>query len=183
MSSDQVNQSIDAAVAEGVAIRSKFLESLGEADEQAFGDRATEEELAAVESLLGRPLPPSYAAFLRRYGKWVMFDPATDLLSAREVVKEANSRALKRWREIAIDTEGLDAARWFLIGKSRSTASKYFLDPSSVDDAGEMKVYEHDRTLAEEYPNFLACLVDTNKQYREGLDDIQSSGDFDFSKI
>jgi|APFre7841882724_1041349.scaffolds.fasta_scaffold10322_3 hypothetical protein len=183
MNQEQLESSVEAAVTEGVRLRSEFYGALSEPDEQALGAPATDADLSALAALLGKPLPPSYAAFLKRFGAWKMFDPATDLLPARAIIDQANSDALNRWRTIAIDTEGLQADHWLLIGSSAASASKYFIDPTRVDADGEMPVVEHDRVVAEEYSSFLQCLLETNRQYKDGIEDIRSSDGLDFSNI
>lgn len=178
-----IEQAIDEAVIDGMAVRARFLKALEEPDRQALGDLADDRDMAELEALLRQSLPPSYATFLRKHGSWKMFDPDTDLLSARQVLAEAASSNLNDWRRIAQDTEGLSVDRWVLIGKSSSRACKYFLNPDIMDQFGEMQVVEHDKVLAEEYGSFLSCLRETNEQYRAGLADIESAEGFDFSGI
>lgn len=178
---EQLARVIAKAVAEGVEARSAFYTAMAEPDRQELGSPATEEQLNAVARILGAPLPPTYEAFLRLHNGWKMFDAATDLYSADEIARASASKGLQKWRRIAIEVEGVDAANWLIIGGSREAATKYFIDPGRESTDGEFLVIEHDKVVESEYPSFLDLLYESTSVYREGLKDID--GGFDFSKV
>lgn len=181
MTSNPIENLVAAAVTEGLAARSAFYLAIAEPDEQKLGDPASTDDLQKLESFLGKSLPPSYKAFLAMHDGWRMFDAATDLLSAKEVVKQTASSKLEKWRKIATEVEGIEASSWLLIGTSNVSATKYFLDPTRIHEDGEMAVVEHDKAVESEYVSFLSLLVESNGVYRDGAKEID--GGFDFTNV
>ena len=181
MNQIELRHAINEAVAEGQSLRTQFYESLVEPDKQALGKPASGTDIAQIEALLGAPLPPSFRTFLELFNGWKMFDPAVDLYSAEEILEKASSAKLAAWRKIACEVEGVDAQTWLLIGGSDFAAAKYFLTPTQVSPDGEMAVIDHDKTVEGEYESFLKLLIETNDEYRSGIEDLNTG--FDFSNI
>src|SRR4051794_39748104 len=53
-----------------------------------LGQPASTRQLAQLESRLGKPLPPSYAAFLELHNGWEKFDGLTNILAVEDYDKD-----------------------------------------------------------------------------------------------
>jgi hypothetical protein len=136
----------------------EIMEAMLEYDRLAFdeekphelGPPASPKQIAKLESILGKSLPPSYRAFLELHNGWSHFDGGAKLLA----VEDHESKWVKgRLQEFAGGFEGF-AENPFEIGAIPvllGTHENNFLvlDPGKVRKTGEMDFVAYD-SLEEE---------------------------------
>ena len=110
-------------------------------DEQQLAGPAPEEALHALEERLGRPLPPSYRAFLALHDGWAMAFGGADLLSAADVDGGRLAERIGRWRRQAIAAGDAGAAHAVVVGAHPATATLLWLDPADMTADGEWAVF------------------------------------------
>src|SRR5688572_3349927 len=99
-----LEERIQRAVIDGYEARLAHYTSIDPdmADEQQLGSPAPESRIVDLETRLGRPLPPSYRAFLGMYNGWRMgVNAATDLLSVEEMLDGPRAEEVREWRQHA----------------------------------------------------------------------------------
>ena len=64
-----------------------------EEDRMMLGEPASPSQIAKLERRLGKPLPPSYRAFLELHNGWELFDGGLNLLS----VEDQDSEWVQEW--------------------------------------------------------------------------------------
>jgi hypothetical protein len=123
----------------------------------AYGGPCTEAAIAGLEAQLGRPLPPSYRAFLSRYGDRPdgvdaggILGPA-DHADPRVAAILADKRGL--FEEFAATNPLADGAIPLIMGDSRKLV--LLVPPAAAD--GELAVVEYDLTEeVERWPELVA---------------------------
>lgn len=177
-----IEEELRAAVKIARIQRSKFYGALGVADEQKFGQPATETEIAAITELLA-PIPPSYLAFLRIFNGWRMFDGDIDLVSAAKIPALNSKKWLAEWKNEVAEDESIDTSGWILISNSPASAGKYFLDANDIRKNGEFSVVEHEDILTGRYENIIYLLTETLGQYSEPIDPNVYGGSLDLKGL
>ncbi len=86
MTNAKVIQQVNRVVSELLAAR-KELSRLSEEEEigEKLGLPASAAQIAKVKKLLGKPLPPSYQAFLELHNGWDEFEGDAKILSAEDL--------------------------------------------------------------------------------------------------
>ncbi len=171
-----LDERIRRAVSEGRKARSAHYAAIDLPDEQELGPPAAEADLRKLEARLGRPLPPSYRAFLSLHDGWRMASGAMDLLSVREMLEGPVAAGIRKWQDTARRAGDAAAAEGLVIGLSSVTATRLLLDPRRPDADGEWPVIQHCKGEEGEYPSFLAWLEESAEEFRELLREEQSGG-------
>jgi hypothetical protein len=167
MGDAELQMRITNAVTAGVRARAQFYEAIELPNEQQLGLPATEEQIAALEQRVGRPLPPSYRTFLSLYNGWRQVDGETDLLSTDEILEGRRAERIRAWQQ--------DAAKWgdevgghgLVIGFSDISQSRIILDPRNVGEGDEWPLYENYKDEEQEYSSFLEWLEQSVDDYQE----------------
>ena len=105
-----------------------------------LGEPATPEQIAKLERRLGKPLPPSYRAFLELHNGWESFDGSLNLLSVQDQesdwVKEWLKMLLTLFRAVKEENPFEKGAIPVLLGEGEHDF--LILDPRTVRKDGEM---------------------------------------------
>ena len=166
-SDDDLMSRIRVAVEQGVDARAKYFQSIDLADEQALGSPASIDKVDLLESDLGRPLPPSYRQFLLMFDGWHMIDGGVDLLPVDDLLGGARHQAVLDWQTQMLSEGDEVAARSLVIGVSSITPTKYLLDPTSIDEAGEWQLIQHHHGEEAVVPSFFIWLEESVNEYLE----------------
>lgn len=164
--STRMHERLREAIRLGVKARSDFYQSIELPDEQVLGEPADPAKISALESRLGKLLPPSYRAFLEIHDGWKMVDAETDLLSIDEMLEGPRAKKIKRWQEQAISCGDEVIGRSLIIGHSNISQSRIALDSESTADEGEWRVIEKYKDEEVGYPSFVAWLEQSVKDYQ-----------------
>jgi SMI1/KNR4 family protein SUKH-1 len=156
---------IEKAVREGVAARHEYYLSIDLADEQKLGSPAAATELRALEAALGKPLPPSYRAFLELHDGWKMVDGAVDLLAVADLLGGSRRSEIADWQQRMLAAGDVVAGQALVIGVSDVTPTRYLLDPSSIDSDGEWRFVQHHNVEEAELPSFIVWLEESVDEY------------------
>lgn len=184
MSKDDVRKLVETLIE---AKREYSLLLDDEEEEQHVGEPASARQLAALEKKLGKPLPPSYRAFLELHDGWADFDGDGAILSTEDQskpwVKKRVASLGEQFEEWGGDDPFKAGALPVMIGK---TIHNYLvLDPSKTRPTGEMDFVLFD--LAEEEQRFkdftsylkwdLKLTKKLIKEEKEGVDDEEGEED------
>lgn len=166
-----------------------LVDAMREYDRLAFDEEephepeppATPGQIARLERILGRPLPPSYRAFLERHNGWADFQGGARLLSVedhqRPWVAERIRDISDLFFEDAADNPFRNGMLPVLLGEDEN--NYLVLDPSTVRADGEMDFVMYDYGEEEErFETFTTFLEDTLdviealiEDEKEGLDE------------
>nr|WP_255203682.1 SMI1/KNR4 family protein [Myxococcus sp. AM011] len=135
-----------------IAAKREYSLLVEDEEEQHVGDPASARQLAALEKRLGKPLPPSYRAFLELHDGWADFDGDGAILSVEDQSKpwvKKRVASLGGHFEEDGDSDPFKAgALPVMIGK---TIRNYLvLDPSKTRRTGEMDFVLFDLAREEE---------------------------------
>lgn len=162
---------IQNAVNEGRKIRSAYYAMIDLPDEQQLGPPASETDLVGLETWLGKPLPPSYRAFLSLHNGWRQVDGAMDLLSTEEIIKGPRHKIIQAWQAQLKKIGDFVAANSIVIGLSEVTATKLLLDPNRTNPQGEWTVVQHHNYEENNYPSFLVWLESSIDEFRQLIEE------------
>jgi len=111
---------------------------------------ADSESLARAERRIGRPLPPSYRAFLSRFDGWPRFFDGAALLGTKDLGKSSYAdlaQAAFEAAETPVSREGPPSARvrgypgeMIPFGIDPEGTTLFAFDPTNMDELGEMGV-------------------------------------------
>jgi len=146
-------------------------------DPQMLFAGATDTDIDAVADLLGGPVPPSYAAFLRLHNGWDGYNGGAKLLTAGEQSAPWVHERLEEIREVLQDNGAgavLDNAFPVMLGDEESVF--VVLDLSKRDEQGELSVVQWDLDEGEvgTSDSFLDFLED---ELEAALDDLDGDPD------
>jgi hypothetical protein len=188
---DSLTERIRRVVNAGREARTAYYASIALDDEQELGASAPEAALADLERRLGRPLPPSYRAFLSLYNGWRMFSGAVDLLCVEDMLGGPRAEQIRTWRAreasewqrvaredpssrgFAARTAAV-AARALVIGVSDITRTRILLDPETISMDGEWASVTYDGGLESEYRSFLERLEASNAYFRQYVENPEA---------
>lgn len=127
-----------------------------------LGPPASPQQIARLEGILGKPLPPSYRAFLELHNGWSHYDGGAKLLA----IEDHDSKWVReRLLELARGFEGVSPSPFetgaipVLLGTNEHNF--LFLDPSKVRKNGEMDFVMYDYTEEEDrFKDFTSYLRD-----------------------
>jgi hypothetical protein len=171
--------------------KQKELAKLTEDEEASLqlGRPCSPRQLARVEQALGKPIPPSYRAFLELYDGWDDFEGDAKILGSDDVgAAWVKSRIAKKGALFIEFTKKNPLASFgFPIFLGPTSSRLAVLDTRKVDGEGEMPVITYDYTKKEdEYASFTAFLEgeletvdDLIKDAKEGVDDDEDEGSDD----
>ncbi|MEM7136266.1 MAG: SMI1/KNR4 family protein [Myxococcota bacterium] len=110
----------------------------------ALGPPATANQIAALSSKVGHPLPPSYRVFLGAHNGWSQFSGEASILSTGDYHEAWYDDARQLFGECLIpDANPFDL--YIPIVAGPDTRLAVFLDPGKTDPEGEAEVVElHD---------------------------------------
>jgi len=163
----ELNARIANAVSAGVRARAQFYEAIDLPNEQELGPPASEEQIARIEQQIGKPLPPSYRAFLSLFNGWRMVDGETDLLSVEEMLGGRRADRIRDWQRNAAKWGDEVGGHGFVIGFSDISQSRIILDPRRVGANNEWRLFENYKDEEEEYDSFLDWLEQSVDDYQE----------------
>jgi hypothetical protein len=168
---NHLEERIRRAVIDGYEARSYHYATVDPdmADEQQLGSPTPESRIVDLETRLGRPLPPSYRAFLSMYNGWRMgVDGATDLLSVEEMLDGPRAERVREWRRLSqkYDEDDL-VTRALVIGMSEIVPTRALLDPETIDANGEWALVDYYHGVEQVHPSFLNWLEATVEEFRQ----------------
>jgi hypothetical protein len=163
------------------ALRELDRLTLDEEDAHELGAPATPQQISNLEKLIGKPLPPSYRAFLELHNGWADFDGEAKLLAIEDHDKKWVKQRVKDWSDLFED-EGKNpfsnGCIPILLGKTES--SYLVLDPRKVRRDGEMEFVVYDYNVPEEtFKDFTAFLRDSLNTLEELIEDEKSGAQDD----
>ncbi len=179
------------AVVQRLIANKKELAKLMEDEEASLqlGKPCSPRQLARVEQALGKPIPPSYRAFLELYDGWDDFEGDAKILGSDDVgAAWVKSRIAKKGALFIEFTKKNPLATFgFPIFLGPTSSRLAVLDTRKVDGEGEMPVITYDYTKKEdEYASFtgfleheLGTVDDLIKDAKEGVDDDEDEGSDD----
>jgi len=132
---------------------------------------ASEDEIVRYETYLGRPLPPSYRAFLSLHNGYRGLAYPGDMLSIDDVMPGGTwYDRISKWKKTSAkygSTEVIDAVVIANLGQPNNWA---YLDPKRVSaKTKEMKVVEWEPEDSDEYQNVLKFLEECLETVRYGI--------------
>jgi hypothetical protein len=125
------------------------------------GKPCTDRQLAKLEKMLGRPLPPSYRAFLEMHNGWGEFSGESRLLSVEDQrsdwVRERLDDIDELCDEEEVENPFANGALPVLLGED--TRSVLYVDPRTARPDGEMDFVALDIIEEERrFPDFTSFL-------------------------
>jgi hypothetical protein len=144
-----------------------------EEDSMKLGEPASQSQIAKLERRLGKPLPPSYRAFLELHNGWEHFDGGLNLLS----VEDQDSDWVRDWLKMlamaftAVKEENPfeKGALPIMLGEGEHTF--LILDPRTVRRDGEMDFVKYTFAQVDErFKDFTSFLQGDLEGERELLD-------------
>lgn len=138
-----------------------------------LGEPCSDEQIAKIESILGKALPPSYRAFLELHNGWDGFDGfgVNKLLSVEDHECDWVKKRVKSLRELFLEDDPFKAgAIPILLGKDEQTFM--ILDPRKVREDGEMDFVTFDLIQEEKrFKNFAEFLQNDLEVTQELIED------------
>lgn len=125
-----------------------------------LGPPASPDQIAALETRLGKPLPQSYRAFLERHNGWSDFEADGKLLATSDHNAEWVQEKIQYWNELW-DTDSDNPFEHGALPVMLGESLNHFLvlDPRRIDENGKLLFvvydYMHEETC---YHDFLAYL-------------------------
>lgn len=162
-----MKERVAQAIARGVQARSRYYQSIELEDEHALGEPVPEDLIIRLEGKVGKPLPPSFRAFLQLHNGWREVDGGVDLLPVETLLGLQDDVGIARWQRTQQQEGDAVAARSLVIGASRITPTKYLLDPGAADDNGEWPLLQYHDKLEAELPSFIQWLEESVDEYLE----------------
>ncbi len=139
-----------------------------------LGKPSSDKQLAKLELLLGKPLPPSYRAFLELHNGWSKFVGAAKLLSVEDQESAWVKKRIDDLDTLFYEEEGENP---FAVGTipvllGEDEQSFLVLDPREVRENGEMDFVQFDLTEEERrFGDFTSFLQHKLKIMREIIHD------------
>ncbi len=148
--------------------------TLDEENVPELGKPCSARQIATLEGILGKPLPPSYRSFLELHNGWKSFDGDAKLLAVEDHgsgwVKERVKGLGFLFQEFESEDPFKEGAIPVLLGKKERNF--LVLDPRTVRPNGEMDFVSYDLTEEEDrYKSFTSFLQDALKLTRELVKD------------
>jgi hypothetical protein len=149
-----------------------------EEDQSKLGPPATTQQIAKLEKRLGKPLPPSYRAFLELHNGWEHFDGGENLLSVEDQNSDWVKECLKMVSMfyLAVDEEEREenplekGAIPILFGEGEP--GYMILDPRKVRKDGEMDFVKYEYAEeTERFKDFISFLRNDLKVERQLLNE------------
>jgi hypothetical protein len=145
------------------ALRTYDQLAFDEEYEHRLGRPCSEKQLAFLEKKLGKPLPPSYKAFLELHNGWADLSGDAKLLAVEDHRAEWVEEHLEDLAEIFADLDQENpfekGALPVLLGEDSNQL--LYIDPHTARDDGEMDFVALDITAEEgRFPNFTSFLAD-----------------------
>lgn len=128
-----------------------------------LGKPCTAKQIASLEGVLGKPLPPSYRAFLELHNGWKNFDGDASLLAVEDVQSKWVKERIKNLGFLFEETEDEDPFKHGAIPVMLGKDAQNFLvlDPRKIRPNGEMDFVSYDLTEEEDrYKDFTSFLMD-----------------------
>jgi hypothetical protein len=117
-----------------------------EEEEHELGSSASPKQIARLESILGKPLPPSYRAFLELHNGWGDFNGGAKLLAIEDQGSAWVKKRVKDLGDLLFEDDRrnpfMNGAIPILLGKDEN--NYLVLDPSKVRKDGEMDFVMYD---------------------------------------
>jgi hypothetical protein len=135
---------------------------------------ATDADLQRVADLLGGPVPPSYAAFLRKHNGWLQYSGSSMLLPAGEHTEEWVQERLASLRELLEENDEADVLdNAFVVHLGPDCADFVVLKTDERHKNGELTVVQWDVEEGElgVFDSFLEFLEDELETILTGDDE------------
>jgi hypothetical protein len=183
MTTSQIKEQVAEVVAQMATACVEYIKlAYDDAHDLKLGKPATAAQIAKVEQLLGKPLPPSYRAFLELHNGWAQYDFKASLLSAEELesdwVKEVLTEKGKLFLEFT-DKNPLASGRFVVFaGQDSSRLGAFDLKKVGADGELGFVTYEHTKQEAR-FPSFLAFMKSELKSMQRLLQSEKDGSDDD----
>ena len=141
---------------------------------QKLGPPCSPAQIAKLERILGKPVPPSYRAFLELHNGWEKFDGDTKLLAVEDHEQPWVKERLKTLRSLLKEYGDDDPFEHGAVPVQLGKDDRAFtlLDPRVTRKNGEMDVVQYDLTQEEDrFKDFVAFLKDDLEVTRELIDE------------
>jgi len=151
-----------------------------EEDPRELGRPSSDQQISALESALGKPLPPSYRVFLAMHNGWSDFDGAAKLLAVEDHTEQWVLDRIGEIEDLFFDDSESPFARGCLPVLLGEYEDNYVvLDPNSVRPDGEMDFvafyYGEEEERFEDLTSFLRedlrLTLEMIRDEKEGVDD------------
>lgn len=145
-----------------------------------LGPPASPDQIAKLEKILRRRLPPSYHAFLELHNGWSDFDGGSKLLATEDQEAQWVKERIKYWSDlIEDDTENpfQQGAIPVLLGEDENHF--LVLDPRSAQENGEMDFVDYD--YGQEHRRFkdFTSFLENSLKITQALIDRETKGSTD----
>lgn len=166
---DDIDNNVKKALANLTEARRAFLDKLEISDSGPPPAPASEEDVAHLEQVVGRRLPPSYRAFLLLQNGFPELDGETNVLAINEMISHISGKAAELLDDIAKMSEQDSIRSCIVFGRSDQSPSAFLFDPEQQDDKGEWKVivFDEEEGIDAIHESFLAFLVKSTEEARE----------------
>ncbi len=178
----EIHSKIKTLIHELIKAKREYCRLVSDREPQfELGEPCTPKQLAMLENIIKKPLPPSYRAFLELHNGWDGFDGLTKLLSVEDQKEDWVISRVKTLSSLfgayADEDPFKEGAIPVLIGRDEPVFT--VLDPRKVRKNGEMKFVTYELTQEQDdFPDFIAFLEDDLavtqeliKEEREGIVD------------
>lgn len=156
------------------AMRTYHRLAFDEESEHEVGKPTSLQQLAKLEKKLGKPLPPSYKAFLELHNGWDGFAAGAKLLAAddhpSELVEERLADMRELFPEVGLENPFEKGALPVMLGEDSDLV--LYIDPRTTRPDGEMDFVLLDNTAEDRrFPDFTSFLRYRLDLLRRMIDD------------
>jgi hypothetical protein len=127
---------------------------------------ASESDVASLEGLLGRPLPPSYRAFLLIQDGYPQMDGDTTAFSVKQMMAPENRDNVAVREKVARRAGDLDPGKLMVFGLSQGAESAFVFNLAEPGDEGEWPVvrYDVEEGITGRHSSFLHLVLDMTSE-------------------
>jgi hypothetical protein len=178
----QLKKAVEELVEELVEAKGEYqtLTSDEDPDPPKLGKPCSAAQLAALERIVGQPLPPSYRAFMELHNGWHDFDGTAAILAVEDHKSEWVKERLKLLRDTMKefgDKDPFDAGAVPVV-LDENTPQYVVLDPRKARPDGEMTFVSYEYAKKEgQWKDFTAYLKSDLKVTRELIKDEKQGKD------
>ena len=155
------------------------MEAVGMAVSDSPPVPASVEDIARLEKLIGRRIPPSYRSFLLIQDGFSELDGETNVLCIDDMISLIGEGAAELLGKVTnASSEGF-INRCIVFGMSDQSTSAFLFDPEQQNDEGEWTVIEYDEEegIDSVHESFLLFLMESALEAREAEQETHEGQD------